>query len=107
VRPPLSYTNALKRDLMAAYGVASEPSLFELDHLIPLELGGALSDAKNLWPEAHAPSPGSYEKDGFENFLNARVCAGELSLAEAQDEMAHDWLTNWLAAGSPPDPFGQ
>lgn len=107
VRPPVSYTNALKRDLLTAYGLDSDLRLFELDHLIPLELGGALSDSSNLWPESHEPRPGSYEKDGFENFLNSRVCAGELSLSDAQDAMAHDWLANWRAAGSPPDPFRQ
>jgi hypothetical protein len=102
----VSYTSALKRAQLTAYGFGNDPSLFELDHLIPLELGGALADSRNLWPESHEPRPGSYEKDGFENFLNVRVCARQLSLAEAQDAMAHDWLMNWRAAGSPPDPFG-
>lgn len=99
IRPPLSYTAPLKLELMAAYGVGTDTQLFELDHLIPLELGGAPADPKNLWPEAHAPMPGSYEKDELENLLNARVCARELSLGEAQAQIAADWVTYWELAG--------
>jgi hypothetical protein len=40
--------------MMAAYHVGTDTSSFELDHLVPLELGGAPSDPRNLWPEAHA-----------------------------------------------------
>ena len=39
---------------MAAYGVSSDTSAFELDHLVPLQLGGAPADARNLWQEADA-----------------------------------------------------
>ncbi len=101
VRPPTSYTGLLKLKLMAAYNVGTDTSAFELDHLVPLELGGAPSDATNLWPEAHAPTPGSFEKDGFENYLKGEVCAGRIALAVAQEEIATDWVTYWKAAGSP------
>jgi len=36
---------------MQAYGFIDSPGNYELDHLIPLELGGAPEDVKNLWPE--------------------------------------------------------
>jgi hypothetical protein len=37
---------------MAAYGLTGQRlSDYELDHLIPLELGGAPAEAANLWPE--------------------------------------------------------
>ncbi len=105
IRPPQSYTAPLKRALMQAYGAGDDPGAFELDHLVPLELGGAPADAMNLWPEAHEMDPGSYEKDGFENFLRRRVCARELSLGEAQQQMATDWVRHWRAAGSPRSEF--
>lgn len=105
IRPPQSFTAPLKLELMAAYGLGTDTRLFQLDHLIPLELGGATADARNLWPEANQPRPGSGEKDGFENFLHARVCAGAMSLDEARREMASDWAAYWMAAGSPPDPY--
>lgn len=51
VRPPVGVTEPIKRQQMLAYGLQGQPlSTTELDHLIPLELGGA-SDVANLWPE--------------------------------------------------------
>lgn len=90
VRPPASYTNALKREQMAAYGDQGSPSGYVEDHLIPLELGGAPSDPRNLWPEPGAsPNP----KDRVENALNDKVCTGRIPLADAQREIATDWIT--------------
>ena len=82
-------------DVYAAYGVPyPEPSgTYELDHLIPLELGGDNSDA-NLWPEPASPTPGFHQKDDLENRMHDLVCAGRLDLYEAQREIA----TNWYAA---------
>jgi hypothetical protein len=91
IRPPASYTGALKRQQIVAYGYAdTNPGDYEEDHLIALELGGAPSDQRNLWPEpGHSPNP----KDKVEDTLRQRVCAGSLSLAEAQHRIATDWTT--------------
>src|SRR5437016_11891368 len=52
VRPSTAYTNALKVEQIRAYGYAdTNPTDYEEDHLIPLELGGHPTDPKNLWPE--------------------------------------------------------
>jgi hypothetical protein len=91
VRPPTSYTNALKVQGMAAYGERGAPSAYQEDHLISLELGGDPTDPRNLWPE---PYPRASDVDRIENDLNARVCAGTLSLADAQrkeSELKHDY----------------
>jgi hypothetical protein len=61
----------------------------ELDHAVPLELGGS-SDATNLWPES-PPTPNP--KDKVEDALNAAVCQGRGKLAAAQLAIAADWLT--------------
>jgi hypothetical protein len=46
VRPPTSYTNALKAQQIGESGYSdTDPSDYEEDHLIPLELGGAPRDA--------------------------------------------------------------
>ena len=81
IRPPTSYTAALKVRQMREYGVGGDPSGYQEDHLISLELGGHPTDPRNLWPE---PRPHAEEVDLVENELNAKVCSGELTLAEAQ-----------------------
>jgi hypothetical protein len=84
IRPPTSYTDPLKLESMKAYGFGTDTSAYEFDHLISLELGGAPSDIRNLWPESHYRPSFSYRKDGLENSLNAEVCNGTISLATAQ-----------------------
>lgn len=96
VRPPVSYTEPLKFKLMDAYGYTDSPSNYELDHLIPLEIGGSPTDVKNLWPESHNITPNSYDKDGFENYLHDQVCAGKIDLATAQNEIATNWVKYWM-----------
>jgi hypothetical protein len=81
VRPPTDYTNALKLRQMRAYGLTGSPGAFQEDHLISLELGGHPTDPRNLWPE---PYPRAARVDVIENELNARVCSGAMSLADAQ-----------------------
>jgi hypothetical protein len=81
VRPPSSYTSALKVSQMRAYGESGPPSGYQEDHLISLELGGNPTDSANLWPE---PYPRAGEVDQIENQLNAKVCSGALTLADAQ-----------------------
>jgi hypothetical protein len=88
VRPPRGYTDSLKPRLMAAYGVESEPlGDYELDHLIPLGLGGAAADPRNLWPEPEFGPDSASEKNDLAGRLNQAVCAGEISLAAAQREL--------------------
>jgi len=81
IRPPTSYTNALKRKQMREYGVGGSLSDYQEDHLISLELGGHPTDPRNLWPE---PYPRASDVDSIENDLNAQVCSGDLSLESAQ-----------------------
>jgi hypothetical protein len=89
VRPPESQTERAKYHV--AYPAYAIPggAVSELDHLVPLELGGS-NDITNLWPElGRVPNP----KDTIENALNHAVCAGRVSLAAAQNAIASDWLT--------------
>ena len=81
VRPPVDYTNALKVQQMRAYHELGSPSDYQEDHLISLELGGNPTDPRNLWPE---PYPRASQVDQIENDLNAKVCSGALTLADAQ-----------------------
>jgi hypothetical protein len=68
----------------------------ELDHLISLQLGGT-NDVENLWPQSYAAIPGqgiwnAHIKDKVETRLHTMVCAGKISLPQAQREIATDWV---------------
>jgi hypothetical protein len=93
VRPPISVTNKIKFERMAAYGFSDSPSNYELDHLISLELGGDPTSVANLWPESYTSSLDARKKDRVENYLHNEVCKGHIPLATAQDKIAHDWET--------------
>jgi hypothetical protein len=89
IRPPVSRTNRLKKQLAAAYRLPPT-SQGELDHLVSLELGGAPADPRNLWVEPGTiPNP----KDAVENKLNDAVCSRLIPLASAQHAIATSWTT--------------
>jgi hypothetical protein len=94
IRPPVSYTNKLKKQQIVDYGYQDiKMGDYEEDHFISLELGGSPSDPKNLWPEPHA----SYnEKDKVENYLHSEICSGKITLLEAQEEITKNWYTIYL-----------
>lgn len=99
VRPPVSYTEPLKIKIMKSYGIKGPLKDYELDHLIPLEVGGSPTDVKNLWPEPWHGNNTAAEKDKFENYLHAQICSGNMKLQEAQNEMAGNWFHYWDQAG--------
>lgn len=107
-RPDVRVTEPEKRVSARQYGYVFGTSLanYEYDHLIPLELGGAPNDLKNLWPEPHhvtvmvvsnngsvATQDGSFAKDSTENNLHRLVCAGKMKLWQARKIMRLDWRT--------------
>ncbi len=82
IRPPASYTSALKKQQLADWGYADQnPAHYEEDHLISLELGGAPRSKKNLWPE---PRSQAKESDPLENAWHKQLCNGTLTLKQAQ-----------------------
>lgn len=80
-----------KDQVYAEYGITSHPTgAYEVDHLIPLEIGGS-NDLRNLWPEPEQGDSGSLVKDRLENKLHDLVCAGSPDLGTAQRDIASDW----------------
>jgi len=59
----------------------------EIDHLVPLELGGA-DVRQNLWFQ---PAPEFYAKDSVENWARKQVCAGLLNGVWVQELFKTDW----------------
>jgi hypothetical protein len=84
--------------IMAEYGLPLGPHPdWEVDHLIPLCLGGSDEDA-NLWPEPRRSIEKEWPaelKDDLEHRLCEMVCAGELDVVEAQREIADDWTESY------------
>lgn len=93
VRPPSSYTNKLKREQIKAWHLRDrKPGHYEEDHLVPLSSGGHPTDPRNLWPQSYAVRCGARIKDTLELHLQRQVCAGEITLDEAQEAIATDWI---------------
>jgi hypothetical protein len=89
VRPSSTSTRRIKAALIRALDIPQERmSEFELDHRIPLSLGGAPSEPANLelqpWDEA-------FEKDRKETCLARAVCSSGLALEEARRRIWVDW----------------
>ena len=94
VRPPVSYTNALKySQLHSGYNLDGDMNMknYEEDHIVPLEVGGHPSDPRNLFPEPRNIRNGAFVKDQLENRMHRLVCTGQLTLRKAQAV----FLTNW------------
>lgn len=107
IRPAESYTHDLKVKQIREYGYADvRLSDYSEDHLISLELGGSPDSPENLWPEPHnvVGGWGSYAKDKLENRLHDLVCKGVVTLADAQHEIANNWIGAYKALiGSVPN----
>jgi hypothetical protein len=68
----------------------------EVDHLISRELGGA-DQIGNLWPQPYGTAPwNAVRKDGVENRLHLEVCAGRLTLQQAQEDIRTDWTAVYV-----------
>jgi hypothetical protein len=80
-------TDATREDVRARY--AFKGGRHEIDHLVPLSLGGS-NDERNLWPES---APAFRVKDRLEFAAWRAVCAGKLRLRDVQRQFARDWTT--------------
>jgi hypothetical protein len=70
---------------------------YEIDHLIPLGIGGA-DDNANLWPQPRKTIETEWtaeRKDVLEHKLHAMVCKGEIEITDAQAAFAQDWTAAW------------
>jgi hypothetical protein len=93
VRPSREVSHQAKIRVTRAYGIGDVPfAKIELDHLIPLSLGGASTDA-NLWPQLRQGPTNVADKDALAQRLNRKVCTGQLGLRTAQHEIATNWIT--------------
>ena len=78
---------SLKRQLMVAYHLTGPADDYELDHLVPLEVGGAPFAATNLWPQpnTHPATSVANVKDPVEDYVHHAVCTGAMTLTQGQE----------------------
>jgi hypothetical protein len=80
--------------IMKEYGLpAGAHHQYEVDHLVPLEIGGS-DDDKNLWPQPRRSIErvwNAERKNELENKLHALICTGEIDPEIAQRAIADDW----------------
>ena len=88
------YTDTV-RHVTAGDRRAVPSGAYEIDHLIPLVMGGS-NARENLWPQAYTTRPyNATVKDALENQLRRQVCWGTLALAAAQREIAKAWIASY------------
>jgi hypothetical protein len=87
---------AARRDeILRRYGLppGTHPD-YEIDHLIPLCLGGS-DDSSNLWPQPRRSIEKTWNaeaKDRLERLMCNMVCNGRIDIATAQQAFATDWI---------------
>ncbi|HUY29678.1 MAG TPA: HNH endonuclease signature motif containing protein [Acidimicrobiales bacterium] len=89
-------SEAEKTRVYAEYAIVRRTSgQYEVDHVVPLELGGNNS-IENLWPEPNDHPPGYLNsKDKLENRLHALVCDRRVALVAAQRMISRDWVAEY------------
>ena len=88
-------STALKSQAYAVYRVQKAGRDFEIDHRVPLCLGGA--DAiVNLWPQWGWEHPSYHDKDRLEAYLCRAVCrTRKVTLQDAQAIFLGDWIAGF------------
>ena len=89
VRPSTVFTNGAKAKLAQAQGMPpAEASFYELDHRVPLVLGGHPTNPPNL---AVLALNVAQRKARLERLLAVQVCTGKVSLDSARERIYVDW----------------
>ena len=69
---------------------------FKIDHLVPLELGGA-DTIDNLWPQSVRARPyGTDRKELLTDVLLQKIRSGKMTRAQAQEEISRDWIDAFI-----------
>lgn len=96
IRPAVTYTNGVKFKLMHDAGIPeADADKYELDHIVPLILGGHPRKLANLMLQPYEGVLGARQKDRLEIKLQNMVCDGEIDLPTAQREIGSDWVSTY------------
>jgi len=90
-----SMSHARRDEILTHYGLPpGEHPDYEIDHLVPLCLGGS-DDPSNLWPQPRRsiePKWNAEAKDRLERLMCDMVCSGQIDIGTAQEAFAKDWI---------------
>jgi hypothetical protein len=92
VSPPLDEMMEYKERLLAQHGIHSgEGTRYALDRRVPIVLGGSPDAPANLGLLPWAGHRGERRKELLTAKLKRCVCAGQITLSEAQAAIGGDW----------------
>ena len=80
-----------REQALERYGKRPEDFTGDLDHLIPLSLGGT-NDPDNIWPLPSNKDMGPEQKKALDLKLHELVCNKTITLKAAQDAIKKDWV---------------
>jgi hypothetical protein len=100
-RPTYVVTAPLKRRMMKAQHPGEAMADYELDHLIPISIGGAPLEGRNLWLQPRRGQANAADKNALAYVLWRLVCEHRLPLRTAQTAISRDWTKAYNAYATP------
>ena len=92
VRPSTAFTQGVKLKFLREVGLDPDRAAdYELDHFVPLALGGHPRSLDNLWLQRWDGEWNARVKDRLERRLQVTVCEGRLTLRAAQTAVERNW----------------
>lgn len=99
--PDYAITGPLKRRMMNAQHPREPMADYELDHLIPISIGGAPLDMHDLWLQPRQGIANAGDKNVLAYVLWRLVCTHQIPLATAQRDISHDWTRAYQIHATP------
>jgi hypothetical protein len=96
--PTPTLSTAEQDAILTAYGININNgvlAVYQFDWLIPLDLGGANTEA-NIWPIDANKTIGYLQKDQLDGKLRSLVCNSRIQLVQTQQLLASDWYAMYL-----------
>lgn len=101
VRPAFAVTAPIKHRLINARHPGETMADYELDHLIPISLGGAPLDLRDLWLQPRRGRANSGDKNALAYVLWRLVCERRVPLRTAQAAISRDWTKAYDTYATP------
>ena len=86
---------------MAAQHPGESRADYELDHLIPISIGGAPLDQRNLWLQPRRGRANAGDKNDLAYVLWRLVCEHRVPLGTAQRGISRDWTQAYATYATP------